>query len=142
MLTLSVAGQPQNGVGIEERFVISVKTDNAGTSADNQFTLPWIGTYDIDWGDGNTDTSVVDTQTHTYASAGTYDVKVTANTGRIYFNNGGDKAKLLDIKNWGTCEWYKLERAFMGCNSLTDVTAIDTPNFSNLIDLGLLFYKD
>ena len=52
MLTLSGAGQPQNGVGIEERFVISVKTDNAGTSLDNQFTLPWIGTYDIDWGDG------------------------------------------------------------------------------------------
>ena len=140
MLTLSGAGQPQNGVGIEGRFVISVKTDNAGTSLDNQFTLPWIGTYDINWGDGNTDTGVVNTQTHTYASAGTYDVKVKATTGRIYFNNGGDKAKLLDIKNWGTCEWVNLERAFMGCNSLTDVTATDTPNFSNLIDLGLLFY--
>ena len=122
-------------------FVISVQTDNDGSSADNQFTLPWIGTYDVDWGDGVVENGVVDTQTHTYASAGTYDVKVTAASGRISFNNGGDKTKLLDIKNWGTCEWVNLERAFMGCNSLTDVTATDTPNFSNLIDLGLLFYN-
>jgi hypothetical protein len=28
------------GAAIEERFVISVKTDNSGTSNDDQFTLP------------------------------------------------------------------------------------------------------
>ena len=53
-----------------------------------EFTLPWTGTYDVDWGDGISDTGLVDTQTHTYASAGTYDVAVTATTGRIYFNMG------------------------------------------------------
>ena len=88
-----------------DAFIITIKTDNTGTSNDDQFTLPWIGTYDVDWGDGNTETSVVDTQTHTYASAGTYDVAVTATTGRISFNNSNDALKLLDIKNWGTCAW-------------------------------------
>ena len=54
MLTLSGAGQPQNGVGIEERFVISVKTDNAGTSADNQYTIPMDNAvpYDVETADG------------------------------------------------------------------------------------------
>ena len=129
------------GQAVAPEFAIQVKTDNAGVSDDNQFTLPWVGTYDVDWGDGTFDTGVVDTQTHTYPSAGTYGVKVTAATGRILFNNGGDKSKVIDIKNWGNCEWTNLERAFMGCNSLTDVTATDTPDFSNLIDLGLLFYN-
>jgi len=138
MVSLGLGG---GGAPVEERFVISVKTDNAGTSAGNEFTLPWIGTYDVDWGDGTLDSGVTNTQTHTYASAGTYDIAVTATTGKIYFNNGGDKAKLLDIKNWGTCQWTNLDRSFMGCNSLTDVTATDTPDFSNLIYLSLLFYN-
>ena len=131
--------QVDMGGGTEERFVISVKTDNTGTSADNQFTLPWIGTYDVDWGDGNTETSVVDTQTHTYASAGTYDVKVTAVSGRIRFNNGGDKDKLLDIKNWGTCAWTEMNTAFYGCNSLTVVSASDTPNLSSVSSFYFAF---
>ena len=40
-----------------DAFIITIKTDNPGTSNDDQFTLPWIGTYDVDWGDGNTETS-------------------------------------------------------------------------------------
>ena len=139
MLTLSGAGQPQNGVGIEERFVISVKTDNAGTSLDNQFTLPWIGTYDIDWGDGVVETGLVDTQTHTYASAGTYDVAVTADTGRILFNGSGDKSKLLNIKNWGSCAWTSMERAFYSCNNLTNIDATDSPDLSNATHLNIMF---
>ena len=82
-------------------FVISVKTDNAGTSNDNQYTLGWIGTYDVDWGDGNNDLGVVDFQTHTYASPGTYEVKVKATTGRWAIGNGGDRDKNIDILNLG-----------------------------------------
>ena len=141
MLTLSGAGQPQNGgAGIEERFVISVKTDNYGTSLDNEFTLPWLGTYDVDWGDGISDTGVVDTQTHTYATAGTYDVAVTATAGQIYFARANnDRKKLLDIKNWGTCAWTTMSRAFQGCEKLEGVSAMDIPNFTNCTDTSGMF---
>ena len=69
-------------------------------------------------GTGYTDTGLVDTQTHTYASAGTYDVAVTATTGRISFNNSDDAVKLLDIKQWGTCAWTRNGCCFLrGCTS-------------------------
>jgi len=140
MLTLSGAGQGQNGSSVKtDAFIIQVQTDNAGTSADNQFTLPWVGTYDVDWGDGNVDTNVVDTQTHTYATAGTYDVSVTATTGQIYFNNGGDKAKLLDVKQWGTCQWTSMISAFRGCSNISVLSASDTPNLSNVTSMNSCF---
>ena len=121
-------------VGVEPAFVISVKTDNVGTSATNQFTLPWVGTYDVDWGDGVIQTGLVDSQTHTYSSIDIYDIKVTAVSGRILFNNGGDKSKLIDIKNWGAIEWTSIGAAFYGCDELTNVTATDIPN---LLTIGL-----
>jgi surface protein len=127
------------GAGIEERFIISVKTDNAGTSADNQFTLPWTGTYDVDWGDGTTETSVTDEQTHTYGTSGTYDIKVTATSGRVLFNNGGDKEKLTDIINWGSCEWSTFIAAFKGCESLTTITATDLPNLTSVLSFLAAF---
>jgi surface protein len=123
----------------ETRFVISVKTDNIGTSNDDQFTLPWIGSYDVEWGDGNTDTAQTDTTTHTYASAGTYDVSVTpTNQCRINFNNGGDKQKLIEIKNWGTGTWTMFTNAFNGCSSM-DITATDVPDLSVATALNNMF---
>ena len=130
---------PESGGGVNpDACIIQVQTDNTGTSADNQFTLPWIGTYDVDWGDGNVDTSVSGTQTHTYASAGTYDISVTATSGQIRFNNGGDKSKLLEVKQWGTCAWTSMASTFRGCSNLT-VTAIDAPNLTLSIDISKMF---
>ena len=128
-----------DGGAVPVPFTISVKTDNVGTSNSDQFTIPWTGTYDVDWGDGNTDTSVVNAQTHTYATAGTYDVSVTASSGRILFNNGGDKLKLLDIKSWGDTAWTSMALAFRGCSNLTVLTATDTPDLSNLNGINYMF---
>ena len=125
-----------------DAFIITIKTDNPGSSGDDEFTLPWTGTYDVDWGDGISDTGLVDTQTHTYASAGTYDVAVTATTGRISFNNSDDKDKLLDIQQWGTCAWTEMDAAFYGCNSLTVVSASDAPNLSSVSSLSILLFQN
>ena len=128
-----------DGGAVPVPFTISVKTDNVGTSNSDQFTIPWTGTYDVDWGDGNTDTSVVNAQTHTYATAGIYDVSVTAASGRIAFANGGDKLKLLDIKSWGDTAWTTMTLAFKGCSNLTVLTTTDTPDLSNLNAINYMF---
>jgi len=130
---------PNSGGAVNpDLFIIQVQTDNTGTSADDQFTLPWIGTYDVDWGDGNIDTGVTNTQTHTYSSAGTYDVSVTATSGRIFFANGGDKNKLLDVKQWGSCVWASMTRAFYGCGVM-QISATDAPNLSNCTSFSWAF---
>lgn len=119
---------------IDSRFIIQVKTDNPGSTSNNQFRLPWIGTYDVDWGDGNVDTAVSGTQTHTYSSAGIYDIKVTALTGQMRFAASGDSEKLIDIKNWGTCVWQDFFVAYNGCSNMT-MSATDAPDLSAVTSL-------
>lgn len=125
------------GAPTETRFIFTVKTDNAGTSSSDQFTLPLDGlsTYNFDWetSDGQSGTHVVNTNlTITFPSDGTYTVYIggTNNTfPRIKFNNAGDKLKILDVSQWGNIEWNSIQHAFYGCSNLT-VSASDMPDFS------------
>ena len=121
---------------IFSEFIILVKTDNAGTSASDQFTIPtgpFVGSYnyDVDWGDGNTDTGLTTSTTHTYASAGTYTIKISGVFPKIYFANVGDKEKLLEVQNWGAILWQRMDSSFNGCTNMT-ITATDIPDFSAL----------
>lgn len=128
-------------------FVSVWKTDNTGTSASNQITLPLIsgGTYDfnVDWGDGNSDTGITSATpiTHTYDTAGTYTVTISGNdfTG-FSFNAGGDKLKLLEIESWGIFSFgSSAYRSFRGASNLV-ITATDIPrNTSSLTNLQRAF---
>jgi hypothetical protein len=64
-----------------QEFVSTWKTDNPGASEDNQIIIPTFPgeTYDftVTWGDGNSDTNVSGTITHTYAVPGTYQVTIS-----------------------------------------------------------------
>jgi surface protein len=114
---------------LPSEFIIIVKTDNIGVSASNEMLLPIAGTnMVIDWGDGNTSTH---TQTntpnntiggsnvlHTYQNAGVYQIKISPSIDRIFFNNGGDRSKLIEIKNWGKAIFNTFFSAFFGCNNL------------------------
>jgi len=129
---------------VDERFVISVKTDNAGTSADNQFTIPTSTTgitqafnYDIETSDGQIITDVTGNTTITFPSAGTYDIFVSGSFPYMYFNNGGDKLKLLDIKNFGIYALGSTSQinAFRGCGNM-DITATDIGHFENVTGFG------
>jgi hypothetical protein len=112
-----------------------VKTDNAGISASNQFIIPTaVGTYnyDVDWGDGNFSANVTSGVQHTYASAGTYTIKISGLFPRIYFNGAGgsDAQKLLEIQNWGIIAWGPdIRDSFEGCVNM-QLTANDVPDLS------------
>jgi surface protein len=124
-------------------FVITVKTDNPGLSLDTQFTIPTYPgeayLYDVDCeDDGSVDiTGAAGDATCTYPSAGTYTVRIKDNSApgngfpRIYFNDSGDKDKLLSIVQWGTGQWSSMENAFMGCSHLAG-QASDAPDLTHV----------
>jgi surface protein len=121
-------------------FQILVKTDNAGTSGSDQFTIPTTGggyNYDVDWGDSTTSSGVTGNITHTFPSAGNYVVKITGSFPRIVFNNTGDRLKLLEVQNWGIygIGGTNQNAAFYGCANMT-ISATDAPKLSTTTALS------
>ena len=113
-------------------FVSVWKTDNAGSSNDNQITLPLLstGTYAmiVAWGDGQRDLISAYNQpeiTHTYASPGSYEVKIYGTIEGFQFNNGGDRRKITAIKKWGDLELGSQVGIFYGCTNLDLSSVID-----------------
>lgn len=130
-------------VSAQTEFITTWKTDNPGSSADNQITVPiFTGetyNYTVDWGDGNSDTNVTGSITHTYNVPGIYQVSIEGTFPRIYFNESGDKDKILNIKQWGNIQWTSMESAFAGCTNIS-VGAADAPNLSYVESLRRMFY--
>jgi len=128
------------GVTVAPSFKLEVKSDNAGTSGTNQFTIPTTtGTYLYDYttSDGQSGTGITGNETITFASgAGTYTISITGTFPRIYFNNGGDRLKLLRVLEWGDYGVGQLlhDNAFIGCTNLSSI-ANDVDNI-NLITQG------
>ena len=131
--------------GGDERFIITVKTDNTGTSGTNQFTIPTSTSgittpflYDIETSDGQTITGVTGDQTITFPSAGTYDIFISGSFPYMYFADGGDKYKLLEIKNFGVYALGSTSQlsAFLGCSNLV-INATDTGHFSGVTNFAL-----
>ena len=77
------------------------------TTTDGNWSLRTESTcnYDVDWGDGQTDTNVSATgtfvQSHTYASSGSYTVKVTLNSGvfrpRFDYGTGSSNTEVVSL---------------------------------------------
>ncbi len=137
---------------VERPFITTWKTDNLGPSADNQITIPTnpeeVYNYNVDWGDGTTDTSITEDITHTYGEPGTYQVSITGRFPSIYFNASeevvsypsqlSDAQKIIAVNQWGTNRWISMAFAFAGCSNL-DILATDIPDFSKDILLIAMF---
>ncbi len=105
------------------------------SSGDLTVTLPLRNgfNYDftVDWGDGNTAevTSYNDPDIdHTYALDGDYTVSISGLVEAWYFNDGGDKLKIISVSELGSVGWRNLEGAFKGCTNLISVSGGDTSN--------------
>ena len=132
---------PALGAGTDD-FITTWKTDNPGTSGSTQVTIPTnvLSTYNynVDWGDGNSDSAVTGDITHTYAAAGTYTVTIEGTFPRIYFNNGGDAQKILTVEQWGTGAWNSMNGAFYGASNLV-INATDAPDVSAVTNMNDMF---
>ncbi len=112
------------------------------TTTDNEsITIPTKGDgydYTVDWGDGTVDSAIAGNATHIYEKAGIYTVKIKGDFPRIFFNNQGDKDKILTIEQWGIIEWKFFDFAFMGCSKLVSNTS-EVPNLIEVKSLDSSF---
>jgi surface protein len=138
-----------------DHFVITVKTDNLGSSTDTQFIIPVstfgeVYNYSVDCNNDGTDEGYNLTGSFTcdysgLGGAGTYTIRIKPLSingfPRIYFNNTGDILKIVALEQWGTVIWGSaMNKAFMG-TSYMQVNATDVPNFSNVINMNSMFYN-
>ncbi|SKB44628.1 BspA family leucine-rich repeat surface protein [Maribacter arcticus] len=138
--TITDGGQACNPTDF---FITTWKTDNLGTSNSTSITIPTTGTgysYDIDWENDGTfdDFGITRNITHDYGTAGTYTVAIKGAFPTIYFNNEGDKDKILSIEQWGTQQWTSMFRSFFGCINL-EGNALDIPNLNSVNNMGNMF---
>jgi surface protein len=127
-------------------FITTWKTDNPGSSDDNQITIPantgtledYTYNFTVDWGDGSTDSNVTNSITHTYATAGTYVVTIEGIYPHFKSFTELDPLKLIELNQWGTQAWLNLESAFSDCENMVYL-ATDIPDLSNVTDMSLTF---
>jgi surface protein len=68
------------------------------------------------------------------------EVKINpTNFQRININNGTDKARLVDVSQWGTTTWTSMATAFYGCGNLVTMTATDVPNLAAVTNMSNMF---
>ena len=104
--------------------------------------LTQTGTYNatIDWGDGTSSTHTTGNPTHTYASAGQYQISITGqyNGLRIY-NDLTQRSKLIAVNAWGDVGFTSFERAFYGCSNLVSLPNGSITGAENVTNFALCF---
>lgn len=131
-------------------FVTTWKTDNNGETEVNQIMISthandpfenFTYNYNVDWGDGTSDSELTGDITHTYASAGTYTVSITGSFPGLKFSTFSfqtDNEKLLSVEQWGDIQWQTMEDAFLDCTNLV-INAEDAPDLSTVTDMNSMF---
>ena len=108
------------------------------TTSISSFTLRSTGTvdYEVDWGDGTTESLTTNAPTHTYSSAGEYTIKVTpaeGSTYRPYFNNAVSDTSIASVSGTGGSRLgTTLLDAWEGASNMTSFNSnIDTSGVTN-----------
>lgn len=124
------------GASQQKPFITKWRTESAG----ERISIPIKGDgyyYGVDWGDGSRGTFTKGA-THEYAEAGEYMVSITGTFPQVYFNNEGDKDKIIAIEQWGKMSWRSMDSAFYGCSNL-ELIATDAPDLSEVSSLSAMF---
>ena len=126
-----------------------------GDVTDNYFTTTWRTTipnetitiptnssynynYNIRTSDGQVFTGVTGDKTINFTIPGDYDINIFGSFPSIYFNDTGDKDKIIDIKKWGNNIWSSFNSSFYGCSNLTG-SYTDVANTVNITDMSRMF---
>lgn len=116
-------------------FIIKCKVES-NYFGNNYINIPneygYFYQYNIDWGDGLTDTNITTHQGHTYTNEGNYTIKISGNFPYIKTDYS-----LLDIIQWGDNEWKSMEDTFS--QSPTMISATDAPNLLAVTHMSFMF---
>ena len=97
-------------------------------------------TLSVSWGDGEFSTHTTNgTISHTYDTAGEYQVAMTGGLSRINLGASDSTASLLEsIDQWGDIEWATMNSAFRGASSMV-YNATDAPDLSGVTSMSFMF---
>jgi len=156
-LSLIATGCALESDGTPTEFVTRWNTRVTGynvETARRQIRLPLSasGTYDfvVSWGDGREDTITAYNQeeiTHTYRFGGKYKITISGvcegfgfSYDSISLTSIGDRAKLLDVSQWGAVKLHNEGDQFNNCTNLSGFSASDTPDLSNITNMSDMFF--
>src|SRR5690606_39110909 len=121
--------------------------NNPGATSSNEIQIPTFPAnynYNIYWEDVNNPSyagsilNVTGQTTVNFVFPGTYRVKIVGDFPRLFFSNGGDRLKLVEVEQWGDIQWTSMEDAFFGCANL-QITATDAPRLGNVTSFANIF---
>ena len=124
-------------------FITKWKTTQANENISIPVNTAFNYDYTIDWGDGTVETNQTDSASHTYVTAGEYEVKISGTFEAIRFKlpRGGNhpsRNNIIDIIQWGDIAWKSFDSAFSSCENLT-MTATDAPDLTEVTSLNRMF---
>ncbi len=137
-------------------FITIWKTDNNGTSDNNQISIStdfehYSYNYSINWGDGTSNLNIEGDITHTYENIGIYTIKIYGKFPTIYLGKNAyvsedgynwviptDTKKLISVEQWGDIEWKSMKSSFRGSSNMV-INAEDKPNLSNVTNMSWMF---
>jgi len=140
-----LVGSVFSPVQAQDAFITTWET----TTSDESITIPTDTSesdydFEIKWGDGTTETvtGIDPDPSHTYSSAGSYQIEITGTFPRIFLSDRLDENpnsnKLISIDQWGSVQWETMASAFSGAENLT-YSATDTPDLSGVINMSSMF---
>ena len=132
-----------------DAFITTWKTNNTWVTNDHTIRIPGNGPgyeYNIMWHEvanpaNSGEVELVTTNSYdlTLPSSGIYQIAINGNFPRIYFNDTGDKQKIISVDQWGDMQWTNMEWAFYGANNLSG-QASDVPNLWMVSNMSAMFY--
>lgn len=131
----------------QDAFITTWNTENPGLSSENAIRIPLnnlSGTlfynFTVNWGDGEVEdyTGPLLQITHFYEEPGIYEVSIEGEFPAVFFDNQGDRLKLLTIEQWGAIAWSSFENAFYGCENL-EINTQDNPILTGVSSMASAF---
>lgn len=130
--------------GYGDDFVFTINTAlGTGASLQLPFRSGYNNNFTVRWGDGTSSkvTSYNDPNAyHAYAEDGIYQVRISGLCESWYFNNAGDKLKIISVDIWGNTGFKSLTSAFYGCSNLQSIpNGPISANSSTTMGLSYMF---